>query len=210
MTTAKREITPAYLWFDAEFTDLDPDRARLLQVALLVTDANLKRLTPRERDLNLHVRLEPDVPVSVWVARNLADLISLCRSEKAVPIGEVDRRLAALVDEAVGPVSDNIKRRPVLAGNTVHMDVALARKFLPEFSRRLHYRLLDVSTIKILWNDWFPGPVFDKEKAGMIETNLPPGIELPASGAHDAYYDIHASLAELNYYRRQLGGPPEA
>ena len=131
MTTNQREITPAYLWFDAEFTSLDPDQGRLLQVALLVTDANLKRLAPPERDLQLNIRLDPDVPVSDWVEKHLAGLLATCRSENAAPLGEADRRLAALVDEAVGPAADNIKRRPVLAGNTVHMDVALARKFLP-------------------------------------------------------------------------------
>ena len=98
----------------------------------------------------------------------------------------------------------DIKRRPVLAGNTVYMDMALIRRFLPGFARRLHYRLLDVSTMKILWNDWFTGPVFDKEDAGLVERYLPKSIAPLAARTHDAYYDIHASLAELNYYRLQL------
>ena len=197
--------TPAYLWFDSEFTSLDPDQGRLLQVALLVTDSKLNRRTPPAHDVNLCIRLGPDVPVSAWVAENLAGLLAQCRSERAVSIEEADRRLAALVDEAVGPVAGDIKCRPVLAGNTVHMDIVLVRKFLPEFARRLHYRLLDVSTVKVLWNDWFPGKAFDKDKAGLIRRCLPTGMELPTAGEHDAYYDIHASLAELNYYRQQLG-----
>jgi oligoribonuclease len=200
-------VTPAYLWFDAEFTSLDTDQARLLQVALLITDPSLKRLTAPARDVNLYIKLTPDVPVSLWVEQNLTDLLVQCRSLNAVPVEEADRRLAQAVDEAVGPAADSIKRRPILAGNTVHMDMALVRKFLPEFARRLHYRILDVSTLKILWNDWFAGPDFDKSNAGLIRQHLPAGIEPPPGGEHDAYADIHASLAELNYYRRQATPP---
>ena len=202
-----RIVTPAYLWFDAEYTSLALDNARLLQVALLITDARLTRLTDPTRDVNLHIRLAPDIPVSPWVAENLPGLLARCRSEDAVPLEEADRRLAQAVDGAVGPVADDVKRRPVLAGNTVHADMTLVRKFLPEFARRLHYRILDVSTLKILWNDWSTGPVFDKSNAGLIRQHLPPGIEPPPAAAHDAYADIHASLAELNYYRRQHRKP---
>jgi oligoribonuclease len=198
------EKTPAYLWFDSEFTSLEAADARLLQVALLVTDVSLKRLTAPERDVRLHIRLEPDAPVSAWVAENLADVVQKCRGPKAVPVDEADRRLAALVDEAVGPVAKSIKNRPILAGNTVHMDLVLVRKFLPEFARRLHYRLLDVSTLKILWKDWQAGDVFDKEQPGLVQRHLPAGLELPAAAAHDAYFDIHASIAEFNCYRQCL------
>ena len=204
MATEERRNTPAYLWFDTEFTGLDQEHASLLQVALLVTDPNLNRLTSSERDVNLYIRIEQDVPVSAWVAKNLAGLLEQCRSKKAVPVEEADRRLAALVDEAVGPAAADIKRRPVLAGNTVHMDLALARRFLPEFTRRLHYRLLDVSTLKVLWNDWSTEQVFDKSQPGLVQQYVPANVGLPATGEHDAYFDIHASLAELNYYRQRL------
>jgi len=202
--TEESVLTPAYLWFDSEFTSLDVEQAHLLQVALMVTDSKLNRLTAPGRDLNLCIKLGPDVPVSAWVAENLAALIAKCRSESAVSLEEADRRLATLVDEAVGPMSKDIKRRPVLAGNTVHMDAALARKLLPQFTKRLHYRFLDVSTLKVLWNDWFPGQAFGKAEPEVVRRNLPAGIALPGSGEHDAYYDIHASVAELNYYRQKL------
>ena len=209
MQSEKRVPTPAYLWFDTEFTGLNTENASLLQVALVVTDAGLNRLTPAARDLCLCIKLDPEVPVSAWVAENLAGLLAQCRSETAVSVEEADRRLAELVDETVGPVAREIKRRPILAGNTVHVDAALARRFLPGFSRRLHYRLLDVSTLKILWNDWCAGPVFDKSDPGLIRRCLPAGFAAPSANAHDAYYDIHASVAELNYYRRQLASKAE-
>ncbi len=205
MTEAKAPApTPAYLWFDTEFTSLDPGQARLLQVALLVTDINLDRLTPPEDDLNICIALEDDTTVSGWVEENLAALLAQCRSDAAVTVAEADAQLAALVDQAVGPPAKDIADRPVLAGNAVHMDLLMARLFLPEFEKRLHYRLLDVSTLKILWNDRHPGEAFDKEAAGIVAAHLPAGIVPPAGEAHDAYYDIHASLAEMNYYRTRL------
>ena len=174
MPTQERPRTPAYLWFDSEYTSLDPGRAHLLQVALLVTDPALRRLTPPARDVNLYIRLAPDAPVSDWVASNMAGVLRQCRSEDAVPVKEADRRLAALVDEAMGRRPQDVKQRPVLAGNTVHMDMALIRMFLPAFAARLHYRLLDVSTLKILWQDSVTRPLFDKAKPGLIAQYLRP------------------------------------
>ena len=203
-TASPPSPTPAYLWFDTEFTSLEPGQGRLLQVALLVTDIHLNRLTPPEDDLNLCIALPPDTGVSDWVEENLAALLVTCRSEAAIPLAEADHRLAALVDQAIGAPARGITERPVLAGNAIHMDLIMVRQFLPEFEKRLHYRLLDVSTLKILWNDGHPGHPFDKDIPGMITDHLPPEVAPPAGGAHDAYYDIHASLAEMNFYRSRL------
>ncbi|NQU41090.1 MAG: hypothetical protein HQ523_14155 [Lentisphaerae bacterium] len=196
--------TPAYLWFDTEFTSLEPEHARLLQVSLLVTDIHLNRLTPVEDDVNLCITLEPEAKLSGWVKENLVDLLARCRSEEAVSVAEADRRLAALVDQAVGPTAASIADRPVLAGNAIHMDLMMARLFLPQFEKRLHYRLLDVSTLKILWNDRHPGQPFPKDAPTVMSEYLPAMIAPPIGAAHDAYYDIHASLAELNYYNTRL------
>lgn len=196
---------PAYLWFDTEFTSLDPGQARLLQVAMLITDTNLRRLTPPAADINLCIALDPEAPVSDWVRQNLGSLLARCRSDAAVAPAEADRRLAALVDRAVGaPPAADITARPVLAGNAVHMDLLMARLFLPAFEKRLHYRLLDVSTLKLLWNNRPPARTFDKDSAAVIAAHLPEGVDSPSGEAHDAYYDIHASLAEMNFYRTRL------
>jgi len=199
--------TPVYLWFDAEFTSLDTDQADLLQVALLVTGPDLRRLTPPDQDINLCVRLDPQATVSPWVEKNLSDLVRRCRTDSALPVEQVDRCLAALVDAVVGPPSEDIQQRPILAGNTIYMDLAIVRKLLPEFTRRLHYRLLDVSTLKVLWHDWSAAPAADKQDTEWVRRHLPVGLTLPPATAHDAYYDLHASLAELHYYRQHLVGP---
>lgn len=204
MPTESAATTPAYLWLDTEFTGLEINSAHLLQIAAIITDTHLHRLTPATQDLSLCIRLDANAPVSAWVEEHLTDLLAQCRSEQAVSLQEADTRLAQLLDSTLGPPAREIKLRPILAGNTIHMDAALTRRLLPEFSRRLHYRLLDVSTLKILWQDWMTSPAFDKENMSLIQENLPAGFEIPPARAHDAYYDIHASLAEMNYYRRQL------
>ncbi|MBT8046079.1 MAG: hypothetical protein KJN67_02820 [Pontiella sp.] len=204
MSEKELKKTSAYVWFDAEFTSLELDQAGLLQVAVIVTDNELKRIHPPEADLNLCIRLEEGEPVSAWVAENLSGLVSQCRSDEAVAVGEADRRIAALLDQYCNTPCEEMADRPVLAGNSIHNDWFLMRKFLPEFTRRLHYRLLDVSTIKIQWQDWVGGEPFDKESVDLLNQYFPDG-GIDAANAHDALFDIKASIAELAFYRAHLG-----
>ncbi len=192
--------TSAYIWFDAEFTSLELDQARLLQVAVIVTDTNLRRIAPPEADLNLCIRLEEGEAVSPWVAENLPALVEQCRSAEAVSIEEADRQIAALLDQYCGTPRKEMADRPVLAGNSVHNDWFLMRKYLPLFGSRLHYRLLDVSTLKIQWQDLTKQPPFDKESVAQLNQYFPGG-GIDAANAHDALFDIKASIAELAFYR---------
>lgn len=193
----------AYVWFDAEFTSLELDQARLLQVAVIITDTNLQRIAPMEADLNLCIRLEEGEAVSPWVAENLSGLVEQCRSEEAVSLEEADRQIAVLLDQYCATPCKEMAARPVLAGNSVHNDWFLMRKFLPLFASRLHYRLLDVSTIKIQWQDWVEQQPFDKESVEQLNQYFPGG-GIDAANAHDALFDIKASIAELAFYRSGL------
>ncbi len=203
MSKDKQIKSSAYVWFDAEFTSLELDQARLLQVAVIVTDTHLKRLGPEEADLNLCIRLEEGEAVSPWVAENLPKLVAQCRTAEAVTLEEADRQIAALLDQYCGTPCDEMAARPVLSGNSVHNDWFLMRKFLPQFGRRLHYRLLDISTLKIQWQDWKGGEPFDKESVEQLNQYFPGG-GIDAANAHDALFDIKASIAELAFYRAKL------
>ncbi len=203
MSEKEQKKTSAYVWFDAEFTSLDLDQARLLQVAAIVTDTSLNRIGPPDADLNLCIRLEEGESVSPWVAENLSGLVEKCRSDEAVSIEEADRRLAALLDQYCGTPCEAMDQRPVLAGNSVHNDWFLMRRMLPAFGSRLHYRLLDVSTFKIQWQDWVGAESFDKENAELLNQYFPGG-GITAANAHDALFDIKASIAELAFYRSRL------
>ena len=202
MSEKQIQKTSAYVWFDAEFTSLELETARLLQVAVIVTDSELKRLHPESADLNLCIKLEEGEVVSPWVEENLAGLVAQCRGAEAVTVAEADRQIAGLLDQYAGTPRDSMSERPVLAGNSVHNDWFLLRRFLPQFQQRLHYRLLDVSTLKINWMDVLGRPPFDKEDIAALNTYFPGG-GIDAANAHDALFDIKASIAELAYYREK-------
>lgn len=201
-TRTQTEKNAFFIWFDLEFTSLNLEEARILQVALMVTDDRLRRVAPPEEDINLCIRLEDEAACSDWVRAELPELLERCRSDEAVTIEAADRVIADRLDRLIGPPAEKVSDRPVLSGNSLHNDWALARKYLPGLMRRVHYRLLDVSSWKIVWNLRSGQPAADKDDAEWVRKHFP--SEFAADGAkHDAYYDIHASVSELNYYLTQ-------
>ena len=198
-----KKTSTAYVWFDTEFTSLDLDEALLLQVSVMLTDKDLKRITPPEEDLNLYIRLPEEAKISAWVQKNIPELIKKCRSTSAVPIEEIDEKLTAYIDKWCGTPIKTIQKRPLMAGNSIHTDWMLSRKFFPTFTDRLHYRLLDVSALKIQWFDLVGGEEFKKDDPQTLKKYFPEA-DLDRLGQHDAYYDIIASAAELAYYREHM------
>jgi oligoribonuclease len=201
MERKTRKTPVCYVWLDAEYSTVEIEEAALLQVAAIVTDSSLCRMLPREQDVRLLIRPPEGARLSPWVERHLPDLIRACRSEEAVNVGHADDRLAAYVDAAIGQHGGE-DNRPLLAGNSIHFDWWLIRRFLPHFHSRLNYRHLDVSAFKIEWKRIHSKDSFNKEDPNMVTTYFPDAF-LPASSTrHDAYYDVQASIAELAFYRR--------
>lgn len=194
----------AYVWFDTEFSSLELDEAQLMQVSVMLTDRKLKRITPPEEDINFYIRLPETVKLSPWVQKNLPDLVKKCRARSAVPVEEVDEKLTTFVDRWCGTPLKTIQKRPLMAGNSVHNDWVLARKFFPTFVSRLHYRLLDVSALKVQWLDLIGGEEFDKDDSKAVKKYFPEA-DLRRLRQHDARYDIIASAAELAFYREHMG-----
>lgn len=202
--SAKSDRREFYVWFDTEYSALELEKARLLQVAAMITDTSLKRVLPAEQDVRLVIRLPEGAEVSPWVAENLPELVRACRSPEAVELTEADERLAGYVDAVAGPPAERENQRPVLAGNSVHADWWLVRRFLPRFLGRLHYRQLDVTTIKLEWQRLHPEMDFEKENPENIRRYFPEAVMPAHDSRHDAYYDIQASVAELAFYRSVL------
>jgi oligoribonuclease len=195
------------VWFDTEYSGLELEEAHLLQVAVLITDRRLRRVLPCEMDIRLAIRLPAEATVSPWVEENLPDLVAACRSSLSVEPAEAEQRLIEYVDTAVGPPAERENRRPILAGNSIHADWWLARKYLPQFMGRLHYRHLDVTALKIEWQERYPDREFEKEDPESIKRYFPESFFSAADTRHDAYYDIQASIAELAFYRHLLFRP---
>jgi oligoribonuclease len=190
-----------YLWFDAEFTSLRLETAEVLQVALIATDTAMQRLERPETDQRIFLRVQDPDSISPWVLDNIPHIVAGSRSEAAVDAVEADRILCDYVDRTFGLASPQIGLRPLLAGNSVHNDWFMIRRFFPGLLSRVHYRLLDVSGFKTQWETWFKRPSFNKENLVLLKEWFP-GLSLPeGSREHDAYFDVQASIAELAFYR---------
>jgi len=195
---------PGYLWLDAEFSTLDLEDAQILQVALLATDANLNRLAPPEKDVVLFIKRPNDQGISPWVKEHIPHIVRGCLGPGAVSLEDAEVRLCGYIDRVIGDIRESPSDRPLIAGNSVHNDWHLFRRLLPGILRRSHYRLLDVSTLKTQWTDHWGQPLPSKDDPAFVKKHFP-GAHLPeGSGAHDAYFDIQASIAELAYYRKRL------
>jgi len=199
-----------YCWFDTEYTTLELDRAKLLQVALIVTDDTLRPIQTetssidtkllRKDGLSMCVAPPPREEMSDHVRDYYQPLLDECdRSGK--PVEEVDGQLAAFMESFPETEREDVRERPIMAGNSIYADAFLARKYLPRFASQLNYRMFDVSTLKLEW-------LFHYRKDRFRKLNQAENIqkyyrgEDPIAGAkHDAYYDIQASMAELAYYR---------
>ncbi len=205
-------VPPIYCWFDTEFTSLELDSASLLQVALVVTGTDLVPIVPGDcPDLPDSIRRRNGIsvylqPPSGWepgafIAEHMPEVVEACRAS-AFGVQDGDRFLAAYLDAAVGAAPESIKDRPIMAGNSIHSDWFFARRDLKRFHSRLHYRLLDVSSIKTEWraSRGGPGAELDKGRAPELRAVFP-AADLEGGAAHDAYYDAQASLAELAWYR---------
>ena len=203
MTDTERDLSSLYIWFDTEFTSLELERARLLQVALVITNAQLDRIVSPTADFTCCVKLDESTTVDPWVKDNLADLITSCRSEAALSLEEVNRQLGEYLDRLLSPIPEAKAKRPVLAGNSIHSDWFLARRDLPALSERLNYRVLDVSSWKVFWGHSLRGKPFDKDNPALLERYFP-GSFTSEAAQHDAHFDVLASIAELNYYRSNI------
>lgn len=200
----ERNGASLYVWFDTEYTTLELEDAWILQVAALVTDSDLKRVLPPERDVVMAIRLPETAVVSPWVEENLPELVAKSRSPQSVEISAADGILAGYVKEASGKIAAAENKRPILAGNSIHMDWRLVQRFLPKFAGCLNYRHLDVSSIKLEWLRLHPGSEADKDDNEFIRQHFPEAVLPKGDTRHSAYYDVQASIAELSFYRKNL------
>ena len=170
------------IWIDMEMSGLVPERERILEVAMVVTDAELNVLG--------------EAPVLV-IHQSDAVLDAMDSWNRATHgrSGLVDKVKASTMDEAQAEriLVDFLKpfvgaRVAPLCGNTVHQDRRFMALYMPELEAYLHYRIVDVSTLKELAKRWRPDVIasFTKE------------------GKHEALADIHESIAELRHYREHF------
>ncbi|MDC0069230.1 oligoribonuclease [Gammaproteobacteria bacterium] len=167
------------VWMDLEMTGLDPEAERILELATLVTDSELN-LVARGPVIFVHQSEELITGMDEWNTshHNESGLIDLVR-EKGVSEREAEQStLAFLKEHTTAGVSP-------LCGNSIGQDRRFLVKYMPELEDFLHYRNLDVSTVKELALRWRPDIAASHQK----------------KGAHRALDDIVESIDELKHYR---------
>lgn len=163
-----------------EMSGLVPERDRVLEVAMVVTDADLNVIAQAP----VYVVHQPDEVLEAMDAWNKSThgksgLVDKVRASTFTE-AEVEARLVEFLKPLVP------ERTAPLCGNTVHQDRRFMARYLPLFDAYLHYRIVDVSTLKELAKRWRPDVL-----AGISK-----------EGKHEALADIHESIEELRHYRR--------
>ncbi|XP_020811269.1 probable oligoribonuclease [Drosophila serrata] len=171
------------VWMDLEMTGLDIEKDKILEVSCIITDQELNIKSEGPCFAINHPQEVYD-SMSEWCIKhhNESGLVSRCKSSSVKPDQANDLILSYL--------KANIPQRACpLAGNSVYMDRLFIRRFMPLVDEYLHYRIVDVSTIKELARRWHPEVV----------RNAPKKIF-----AHRSLDDIYESISELKYYKQNL------
>ncbi|MDK8364970.1 oligoribonuclease [Corynebacterium sp. UMB10119B.1] len=175
------------VWVDLEMTGLDTSRHVIVEVAALVTDAQLEILD-EGLDLVVHATEDElaemdDFVLNMHTKNGLLDEIR----SSSVSIKEAEDAVLALIAKHCDP-----EHPAPLAGNSIATDRSFIREQMPRLDAALHYRMIDVSTIKELSRRWFPRAYYNQPEKGL---------------AHRALADIVESIQELDYYRRSVFTP---
>jgi len=178
------------VWIDCEMTGLDLVRDALIEVAVLVTDAELNVLGE-----GVDIVIAPPAEQLEELLEGMVDVVRdmhtssglLTELAGGIPMNEAEAQGMAYVREHVPDPG-----KAQLAGNTVGTDRGFLARDMPTLESHLHYRIVDVSSIKELARRWYPRAYFNAPKK---------------TGNHRALGDIKDSIAELRYYRETIFVP---
>jgi oligoribonuclease len=175
------------VWVDCEMTGLDLAKDRLIEVAALVTDPDLRVLGDGV-DLVVHADDEaldamPEIVRAMHARSGLTDEVR----RSTVTLADAEEAVLAYVRQFVPE-----PRTAPLCGNSIATDRGFLARDMPTLDAYLHYRMIDVSSIKELCRRWYPRVYFGQPAKGL---------------AHRALADIRESIRELEYYRRTLFVP---
>ncbi|MDG4667846.1 oligoribonuclease [Mycobacterium sp. 236(2023)] len=170
------------VWIDCEMTGLDLKSDRLIEIAVLVTDADLNILG-EGLDVVIHADDEA-LSSMIDVVKQMHTKSGLIEEVRASTVD-----LATAEDMVLSYIREHIKQAKTapLAGNSIATDRGFIARDMLKLDDYLHYRMIDVSSIKELCRRWYPRIYFGQPDKGL---------------AHRALADIHESIRELKYYRQ--------
>ncbi|MEU4419307.1 oligoribonuclease [Actinoplanes sp. NPDC024001] len=180
-------VADLLVWIDCEMTGLDLGKDKLIEVAALVTDPELNVLGEGV-DLVIHaddaaLDAMPPVVRDMHAKSGLTDEVR----RSAITMAEAEEAVLAYIREFV----PNPRTAP-LCGNSIATDRGFLARDMPALDAHLHYRMIDVSSIKELCRRWYPRVYFGQPAKGL---------------SHRALADIRESIRELEYYRRTIFVP---
>jgi oligoribonuclease len=180
-------MTDRLVWIDCEMTGLDLERDALIEIACLVTDGKLDVLG---EGLDLVIKPPPEALDQMEdVVREMHTSSGLLTELAAgITLAEAQDQVLAYVRKYIAE-----PRRVPLAGNSIATDRVFIARDMPELDAFLHYRMVDVSSVKELARRWYPRTYFASP---------------PKRGGHRALADITESIQELRYYRETVFVPP--
>jgi oligoribonuclease len=175
------------VWLDMEMTGLEPDRERIIEMATILTDGNLTEIAVGP-ELVIHQSDELLAAMDDWNKKHHGGS-GLTERVRTSTITEADAEA-----QTIAFINAHIpaKERPVLAGNSIHQDRRFIRRYMPHFDKRLHYRMVDVSTIKELARRWYPQIL---------------ARQVQKKETHRALDDIRESIDELRFYKQHVFAP---
>jgi oligoribonuclease len=174
------------VWIDCEMTGLDLSIDELVEIAVVITDFELRPVHP-----GFQVVIKPDASalahMSEFVTKMHASSGLLTEIPHGVSVADAEFQALEYIQQFVP-----LEGKAPLAGNTIGTDRMFLAKYMPRIDRWLHYRNVDVSSIKELSRRWYPRAY----------------IHAPAKGGgHRALADILESIRELQYYRQAVFVP---
>jgi oligoribonuclease len=180
-------VSDRLVWIDCEMTGLDTVADALIEVAALVTDSELNVLGP-----GVDIVIKPPAPA----LEQMGDVVRAMHTASGL-LDELDSGvdLATAENAVLDYVRAHVpaERKAPLAGNSVGTDRLFLTRDMPTLEAHLHYRIIDVSSIKELARRWFPRAYYASPRKG---------------GGHRALADIRESIEELRYYREAVFVPP--
>jgi oligoribonuclease len=179
-------VNDRLVWIDCEMTGLDIERDALIEIACLVTDAELNLL-----DEGIDLVIKPPAEALAGMPEVVREMHTasglLAELPSGIPLAEAAERVLGYVRSHVTE-----PRKVPLCGNSIATDRWFIARDMPELDAYLHYRMVDVSSIKELARRWFPRAYFAS----------------PAKhGGHRALADVKESVQELRYYRDAIFVP---
>ncbi|MFO0682461.1 MAG: oligoribonuclease [Sandaracinus sp.] len=171
------------VWVDLEMTGLEVERERILEIATIVTDGELNVIAEGP-ELVVHQSEAILAAMNDWNQKHHGESGLTERARRStIDDAEAERQTLEFVAAHVG------SRSAPLAGNSIHQDRLFLARYMPKLEQHLHYRNVDVSTVKELVRRWYP-----------VEYEARP----KKKGSHRALDDIRESIEELRYYRKSV------